>query len=81
MQTQDKLYFIRHAQSKFNLAQMVAADSNSEVREGEDLGVKFDYGLIDCGISDLGKQQVCIIKSNSLLKLFSALKLPKSART
>lgn len=57
MQTQEKLYFIRHAQSKFNLAQMVAANSSHEVRQGEDLGVKFDYGLIDCGISDVGKQQ------------------------
>jgi len=58
MQTQDKLYFIRHAQSKYNLAQMVAAGQTTEVHHGEDLGVKFDYGLIDCGISEVGKQQV-----------------------
>jgi len=57
MQTQDKLFFIRHAQSQFNLAQMVAAGAASEVREGEDLNVKFDYNLIDCGISELGKKQ------------------------
>lgn len=56
-QTQDRLYFIRHGQSFYNVAQMVAKNTEHEVKTGDDLGVKFDYKLIDCSISDLGKTQ------------------------
>jgi len=57
MQSQEKLYFIRHGQSYYNVAQMVAKKTEHEVKTGDDLGVKFDYGLIDCSISDLGRTQ------------------------
>jgi len=59
MNKHQSLYLVRHAQSKFNLAQMVAVGSTTEVHSAaEDLGVKFSLDLIDCTISDLGRKQV-----------------------
>jgi len=48
---------MRHAQSQFNLAQMQALKQETEVRVGEDLTVKFNPALIDCGISEIGVKQ------------------------
>jgi broad specificity phosphatase PhoE len=61
-----RFYLVRHAQSEFNLAQMKALKTDSEVKVGEDLGVKFTYDLIDCSISEIGKEQA--VKAFEVLK-------------
>jgi len=62
MNKNQQLYLVRHAESKFNLAQMIALGTTTEVRAAEDLGVKFSYDLIDCTISDLGRKQVTLFQ-------------------
>jgi len=57
MEHQSKLYFVRHAQSIFNIEQMKARNTTEEVKHNEDLTVKFDLKLIDCGLSELGIEQ------------------------
>lgn len=56
-QQHHSLYLVRHAQSEYNLAQMKAMKSETEVKI-EDLSVKFGTDLIDCSISELGRTQV-----------------------
>jgi len=72
----EPLYLVRHAQSEFNLAQMKALKQESEVRIGEDLGVKFNYDLIDCSISEVGKQQSAkaaeVLKDTNVTLVFSS---------
>jgi len=57
MSQHHNLYLVRHAQSEYNLAQLKAVQSEVESKT-EDLTVKFDKGLIDCPISELGQKQV-----------------------
>jgi len=57
MSQHHNLYLVRHAQSEYNLAQLNALKSEVELREVDDLTVKFDKSLIDCSVSELGKKQ------------------------
>jgi len=57
MSQHQNLYLVRHAQSEYNLAQLKAIQGESESRDEEDINIKFDTGLIDCPISELGQQQ------------------------
>ena len=66
MSQHHNLYLVRHAQSEYNLAQLKAIQSEVESKVEEDLEVKFDNSLIDCGISSLGQKQV----SYSFFSLF-----------
>ena len=52
------LYFVRHAQSEYNLAQLKALNSEVESTKNEDYTVKWDPKLIDATISELGLKQV-----------------------
>eukprot|EP01017_Pseudomicrothorax_dubius_P046102 TRINITY_DN8074_c0_g1_i1.p1 TRINITY_DN8074_c0_g1~~TRINITY_DN8074_c0_g1_i1.p1 ORF type:complete len:267 (+),score=49.94 TRINITY_DN8074_c0_g1_i1:94-894(+) len=48
---------IRHAESLYNVAQRRALNTIHEVMHNEDINVKFDLNLVDCGISPEGEEQ------------------------
>jgi len=55
---------------------MQALKQETEVKAGEDLGTKFNYDLIDCTISELGKEQshkaAEILKDTNVTLVFSS---------
>ncbi|EGR29140.1 phosphoglycerate mutase, putative [Ichthyophthirius multifiliis] len=59
MSTQFKidLVLIRHAESEYNLEQRKACNSSTEVKNGENLQTKFKKDLIDCSLTEEGKNQ------------------------
>jgi len=58
LQSQDlSVYMIRHGESEYNIAQMKAFKSEKEIKENEDVEVKFCKELIDCSLSEKGVQQ------------------------
>ena len=60
-QTEIPIYFIRHTQSMFNLAQINYAKEKYGLdrepgRKHESEEIKYQDDLIDCGLTDLGKE-------------------------
>lgn len=75
MEKEKSIVLVRHAQSEYNLAMMIALETTSEVKgvdgDYEDLDVKFNPELIDCSISAHGIEQVIIFTIFMYLSLIS----------